>query len=162
MVRGRKPTPVALKLVEGNPGKRKLPAAPSKPAAKRGPGRPKDAVTMPKGLSAKEKATWRSLVSNAPPGVLTRADENLILQYVRAKRIYDEADQAIQEAPSLFRKWGQGLRAHPAIKVMNDQSDRMTRILSELGFSPTARARLGIGIDDGEEERDETEDKFFR
>lgn len=158
--KGRKPKPLAVKLVEGNPGKRALPK-PRKKAPPPSPvgGRPKDAVAMPHGLTDAEKRFWRAVVAVAPHGVLQRPDEALILQYVRARRIYEEANEILMAGP-LIRKYGESYRANPAIKIMNDQSDRMARILSELGFSPTARSRLGIS-DEEADAVDEDEDRFF-
>ena len=53
--RGRKPTPTAIKLLEGNPGKRPLNANEPKPAKKRPP--------VPNGWSRKPRKNgggWRS------------------------------------------------------------------------------------------------------
>lgn len=158
MTRGRKPTPVALKLVQGNPGKRAIPKPRPAPPPKKA-GRPKDAVTMPHGLDAEEKKIWNRVVKSAPVGVLTRADEEKLTAYVKARRLFDMADAFITPE-LLFREWGRGIRAHPAVKVRNDASDRMARLLSDLGFDPTARARLGVR-DEEPAAIDDDEARFF-
>lgn len=158
MVRGRKPTPVALKLVSGNPGKRALPSPTKIP--KRQAGRPKDAVAIPSTLDTAEKRIWRRIVKAAPFGVLTRADEEILTAYTYARRTFDIAVAKLKD-DGHWREYGREIRAHPAIKVKNDASDRMAKLASDLGFSPTARARLGISDEREAEEIDKTAAKFF-
>lgn len=64
-MRGRKPLPVALKLVNGNPGKRRLNLAEPRAGALKGP---------PKHLTEAERAAWRELVRAAPANVLKDSD----------------------------------------------------------------------------------------
>jgi phage terminase small subunit len=52
-MRGRKPKPTALKLIEGNPGKRPITGSEPKP--------PSTLPTCPSHLSASAKAEWKRL-----------------------------------------------------------------------------------------------------
>ena len=52
-MRGRKPKPTALKLLEGNPGKRRINGSEPKPPASR--------PTCPAHLSPSAKAEWKRL-----------------------------------------------------------------------------------------------------
>lgn len=161
MTRGRKPKPVALRLVEGNPGRRPLPKAKPKPAAiaPRSVGRPKEAVAMPYGLDAEEKKIWKRLVAASPAGVLTRADEEKLTLAVKARRLYDMADAHI--APeTILKEWGRGTRVHAAIRIRREAAAEYAKLLSDLGFDPIARTRLGIR-DDEETPVDGDEARFF-
>ena len=162
MTRGRKPTPIPLRVIQGNPGKRALPKPKPKPAAiaPRSVGRPKEAVAMPHGLDADEKKIWKRLVAASPAGVLTRADEEKLTLAVKARRLYDMADAQISPE-TMLRTWGQSLRPHPAIRIRREAALELAKLLSDLGFDPIARTRLGIRDDEDGPPVDGDEARFF-
>ena len=73
-MRGRKPKPTAIKLLEGNPGKRTLNYA-----------EPKPRVVLPRApehLSDEEKAKWKSTVKELYPlGLITAVDKDQLAMY---------------------------------------------------------------------------------
>ncbi|MFO1075946.1 MAG: hypothetical protein U1E17_25225 [Geminicoccaceae bacterium] len=68
-MRGRKPLPVALKLVTGNPGKRPLNLTEPRSGELKGP---------PRHLTEAERSAWRELVRAAPPHVLQQGDRFIL------------------------------------------------------------------------------------
>lgn len=146
-VPGRKPTPKHLKLVRNNPGKRADPPAYV-------PASPDDKPRMPVGLNDDEKTIWRRVMRNAPLGLLRAVDAELLLQWVRARALYDEASEKLRGSAMLI-KTPNGMPAQsPFLAIINRQSELMRKIGSELGFSPVARTRLGVSDDEPPETND--------
>lgn len=75
MQRGPRPKPTALKLVQGNPGKRPLPE--NEPQVIEPVGGP------PADWAPEAKALWWEIVNSAPATVLTAADRALVEIAVR-------------------------------------------------------------------------------
>ena len=67
-MRGRKPKPTALRLANGNPGKRRLRREPASAPL----------TTPPAVLSAELLPIWVEIIEAAPPGVLRMADAILV------------------------------------------------------------------------------------
>ena len=76
--RGRKPTPTAIKMLEGNPGKRPLNTKEPKPAKK--------APSCPKWLEPEAKKEWRRLAKLMEQiGILT---EKYMPPFVRNWQVF--------------------------------------------------------------------------
>ena len=85
--RGRKPTPTAIKELEGNPGKRKINEAEPKPEKKAPP--------CPKWLEPEAKKEWRRLSKQLEQiGVLTEVDQAAFASYCQAYARWKEAEAA--------------------------------------------------------------------
>jgi hypothetical protein len=74
VLRGRPPKPAQLKLISGNPGKRRINTGEPQSTPLAGP---------PKALPAQYLPVWREIVEAAPPGVLRQADVLLVELTVR-------------------------------------------------------------------------------
>jgi phage terminase small subunit len=84
-MRGRKPKPTALKLIDGNPGKR--------PIAGREPKPPATQPTCPAHLAATAKSEWKRLAGVLNEiGLLTRIDRTVLATYCQAYGRWVEAD----------------------------------------------------------------------
>ena len=153
-MRGRKPTPTALKVLQGNPGKR--------PLNRREPKPPPTAPGCPTWLSIEAKAEWRRVVPVLDQlGMLTKVDRAALATYceewatfVYAQRLVHEHGITIKvhESTSLD---GQTLyfrpTKNPALQVARDAADKVRQFASEFGLTPSARTRLEIPeADDGE------------
>ena len=95
--RGRKPKPTALKLLEGNPGKR--------PINENEPIPPKGTVKCPTWLEPEAKKEWKRLAPSLEAmGVLTQADLTAFAGYCQAYARWKEAEEFIsQHGPSSRR-----------------------------------------------------------
>lgn len=108
---GRTRKPRALRVIEGNPGKRALTKNEPKPIGKIG--------AAPEHLTANQKKLWSELVKFAAPGVLTSADRHHIEATVY---LLEEIRTGANRAASMFSIFERHLA-----KIGGNPSDR-TRI----------------------------------
>ena len=86
--RGRKPKPTALKVLEGNPGKRQLNIVEPKPKKK--------APKCPAWLDAEAKKEWRRLAKQLEDlGILTQIDMAAFAGYCEAYSRWKEAEELL-------------------------------------------------------------------
>ncbi|MXO58488.1 phage terminase small subunit P27 family [Altererythrobacter salegens] len=151
MARGRKPIPTHLKLVTGNPGKRKLPYQELRQRQRR--------LHPNRKLSSAQKKVWARVVKHAPFGLLQPIDAEVLTRYVVAACLYDEAAASIDASPVLVRAPSGYPMISPWLAVLNKQQAILQSLASELGFTPSSRARLGVR--DDHEPINDIEAKFF-
>jgi P27 family predicted phage terminase small subunit len=90
-----------------------------------------------------QRELWHQVVSNAPEGLLRKIDEPLIFAWVAATATHQIAQAELAANGYYHRSAKSGYRvSSPAIGVANRAASMMAKIASELGFSPSARARL--------------------
>lgn len=131
---GRPPKPVELKVVEGNPGKRKLTAPPKAP-----PARP----NCPAWLSDYAKTEWRYLVPILDElGLLTKVDRPALSMMCDALGDFRLAAEELNKAKTLMVKSGNRVSKHPLIQVKRDARRDAFAILGSFGMSPADRVRL--------------------
>jgi len=137
-MRGRKPQPTALKVLRGNPGRRRLPEEPQ----------PVPVVDLqpPAWLDDGAKAEWHRLAPIlARLGVLTETDTDALAAYCEAWVTWKDATQQI-------RKWGMVLkgkpgeipRVSPFVKVAHNALIQMRGLLIEFGMTPSSRAKIHV------------------
>jgi len=150
VARGRKTKPPQLKVVEGNPGKRK------KTASKRRPSPREPVPRPPSNLNTAGKAEWRR-VANAlhALGMLTKLDRGLLTAYCDSWSMYVEARKHINRSGYTEVTDNGNLIQSPWVGIANRAKVDFTRYAAQLGLDPTARARLGIG--EGEQGEDPAE-----
>ena len=94
--RGRKPKPTALKVLEGNPGKR--------PLNEYEPVPPKGTIECPDWLEEEAKREWERLAPSLEAmGVLTTADLTAFAGYCQAYARWREAEEFISQHGSIFQ-----------------------------------------------------------
>lgn len=165
---GRRPKPTHLKVVSGNPGKRKI--------NKREP-RPKRVIpACPAHLGDASKVAWGKLcVLLDRMGVLTEAD---VLALERLCDCYAE----ILECRELIARNGRTyssistgkagkteegdaepqmlLKANPAVAMLADADRRFKAYLVEFGLTPAARSKVEIKGGDGDKQEDPLQEFF--
>jgi len=134
-MRGRKPKPTRLKLIEGNPGKR--------PLNLREPHAQPKAPTCPAHLSPTAKAEWKRLCSELfYLGILTAGDRAAMAAYCQSYGRWVEAEKRLAETPTLIKLPSGYIQQSPWLTIANKQLELMHRYMSELGLTPTARTRV--------------------
>jgi len=133
---GRPPKPHHLKVIEGNPGGRRLTPLPKAPPLK---------PRMPADLSDGAKRVWRWLVPKLDDvGILTPVDalylEMLCDVVARARSARGYADAGTLTAG---RK-GEPVR-NPAAIELRQWLDLVDRFGSRFGLNPADRVRLAVG-----------------
>ncbi len=137
MIRGRRPTPTSLKVLNGNPGKRPLNGREPRPKSKIPP--------CPSYLGDVAKAEWRRLVRELDgTGLLSGLDRDVLAAYCQAYSLWVEAVEAIQRYGTMVKSPNGFPMQSPYLAVLNKQAEIMHRLGSELGLSPSARTRLHV------------------
>lgn len=139
MTAGRKPKPVEVKRLAGNPGRRPLPT--DNPKARIG------LPSMPRGLfDERTQRLWHSLGEALERnGVITELDgaafmflcmhfEMGIRAWLRMKK--DGEYQTVGDDARLV--------AHPAVKVVNEASKNFRQYAALFGVTPSDRGRLHL------------------
>ena len=134
-MRGRKPKPTRLKLLDGNPGKRPIRGDEPEP--------PGSLPTCPAHLSPTAKAEWKRLarVLNRI-GVVTQVDRAVLAAYCQAYGRWVEAERKLQETPTLIKLPSGYIQPSPWLGIANKQLELMHRCMGELGLSPVSRSRV--------------------
>lgn len=155
-MKGRKPKPSHLHLINGNPGKR---------SRNRKEPKPKRCIpSPPEHLSDKAKVAWGLLAARLDRmGVLTEADawalEELAENYVEVvairRRIATEGrTQTVETKNGDVRKI-----SNPLVIQHSDAAKRFRALMCEFGLTPSARTRVNAETD-GNEEKDPAAEFF--
>ena len=141
-MRGRKPKPTALKLAEGNPGKRRINGAEPKP--------PRSLPDCPDHLSMEAKAEWHRIAESLnQTGLLTQVDRANIAAYCQCYGRWVEAEQRLAETPPILRMPSGYIQQSPWLTISNKQLELMVKYMAELGLTPASRSRLAINMHTG-------------
>ena len=144
---GRKPKPTALKVLEGNPGKR--------PLNDREPVPPKATLKCPAWLLPEAKKEWKRLAPALEAmGVLTMADLTAFEGYCQAYARWKEAEAFITQHGSIFQTPSGYVQQVPQVSIAQQNLKIMQSFCSEFGLTPATRARIiaGAGSEDGASE----------
>ncbi len=153
MPAGRKPTPTALKLVKGNPGKRPLPK-----------NEPKPLLCVPEApfhLSDDAKAAYARFARIAfDMGTLTEADGTAL---ERMAEVYAEVlryRNLVANEGATFTSDSGLIKANPAVSMLSDADRRLRGYLVDFGMTPSARSKVQV-ISNGDEGQADPAAEFF-
>ena len=146
--RGRKPKPTALKILEGNPGKR--------PLNENEPIPPKGSIKCPTWLLPEAKKEWKRLAPSLEAmGVLTMADLTAFEGYCQAYARWKEAEEFIAQHGSIFQTPSGYVQQVPQVSIAQQNLKIMQSFCSDFGLTPATRARIiagGSGTEDVSED----------
>ncbi len=134
--KGRPPKPAHLKVIDGNPGKRRL-----APTVKAPPSRPR----APEWLPSYAKTVWRRLVPLLDEmGILTTVDRETMASYCIAVNKLKESTEALAKTGYLVqgRRKGEAVK-NPAAQHQREAMHEIATFSSMFGLSPADRQRLG-------------------
>ena len=138
MQAGRKPKPTAIKVLEGNPGKRKLNENEPKPVKKAPP--------CPKWLEPEAKKEWRRLAKALEAmGVLTEADMAAFAGYCQSYARWKEAEERITDRGLVIRTPSGYPQQVPYISIAQQYLKLMQQFAEQFGLTPAARSRIIAG-----------------
>jgi len=146
-MRGRKPRPTVLKLIEGNPGKR--------PLNHWEPLLPVDIPDCPEFLNAEARAEWdRTSQVLADMGLLTLADRSALAAYCVAYSRWVEAEGQVARFGTIVKSPHKGFpMKSPYLTVADQALEAMRKLMVEFGLTPPSRSR--IRLPDGGQAADE-------
>lgn len=136
-MRGRKPKPAALRLIEGNREHR-----PILPEPKPSPDKPR----CPKYLKGEARKAFRLIAGElGRMNLLHRSDTYVIVALaIAAGNLADSRRRWQEEGAKMTVEIGEGKPGiqNPLLGIMHRSIDKISRLSAQLGLDPTARARL--------------------
>ena len=133
--RGRKPTPTAIKMLEGNPGKRPMNESEPKPLKK--------APSCPKWLEPEAKREWRRLAKQMESiGILTDVDMAAFAGYCQAYARWKEAEEFITQHGTIVRTPSGYWPQVPQVSIAQTYLKVMSKFAEQFGLTPAARSRI--------------------
>ena len=134
-MRGRKPTPTALKLLRNNPGRRPLNTAePKPPAGRTGP---------PAYLTGAAATEWRRLAPElARLGLLTTIDRDALAAYCQTFARWRDAEAAVKKHGMVLKGRDGGPVLSPYVTIANRALAQLRGWQTEFGMTPSARSRV--------------------
>ena len=145
--RGRKPKPTALKVLEGNPGKRPLNLYEPVPEGK--------LPNCPDWLEEEAKAEWERLaVPMHNLGLLTELDLAPFAVYCQAYARWKEAEEFITQHGTIVKTPSGYWQQVPQVSIAQTYLKVMNRFAEQFGLTPASRSRIvaDIGNRDNEDE----------
>ena len=141
--------PAELKLLQGNPGGRRLP--------KREAELP-DASPVPPLLNGRAREEWdRVYPMLKRHGLLKTIDREVLICYCQAVHDYDWAVRTIRKQGRVARA-GNGTKIpHPALVIQKRAAAEILKFSAQFGMTPAARAGMDITVS----EWDADDEKFF-
>lgn len=138
-IRGRKPKPTALKVLEGNPGHR--------PLNKKEPLVKGKLPKCPSWLEDDAKKEWRRLGRVlADMGMLTEMDMTAFAGYCQAYARWKGAEEFISQHGDMVRTPNGYLQQVPQVSIAQTNLKIMLKFCEQFGLTPSARSRM-VGED---------------
>ena len=151
-LRGPAPKPTAIRIAEGNPGKRPLNRLEPKP-------RP-DEPRCPEHLDKEARREWRRLVPILlRMRVLTEADGHALANLCQAYSTMVKAQTKLSESGLLLKTPSGYVQQNPLLGIVNNCVETITKLSREFGLTPASRVRLQVAPAD--EEFDAIEKAMF-
>jgi len=154
-MRGRKPKPTALHVLNGNPSK-------IKDLGKNEPKPVPIAPKCPHWLHKNAKKEWRRIAPQLERlGLLTQVDMAALAMYCEAWAQYRDAIEFIHKKGQVYATWernmdgsvatddrGQPILRHmqqwPQVGIANKQLKNIQSLCAEFGLTPSARGRIQV------------------
>jgi P27 family predicted phage terminase small subunit len=140
MMRGRKPTPTALRILRGNPGKRRLPEDEPKP--------PVEIPDPPDHLDEVARKEWiriTGLLSQLR--LISQLDMAGIAAYCVAFSRWADAERKVAKHGIIVMSPDKKFpMKSPYLCVAESAMQEMRKLLGEFGLTPTSRSRLHVPI----------------
>ncbi len=138
--RGRKPKPTALKVLEGNPGKRPLNDKEPQPK--------KQAPRCPSWLEPEAKKERKRMAKTLETiGVLTQVDKAAFAGYCQAYARWKEAEEFLSKHGTIFKTPSGYIQQVPQVSIAQTYLKVMKDFCSEFGLTPAARTRIQVNTE---------------
>jgi len=135
-MRGRKPTPTALKILRGNPGRRPLNRREPAPARATDLAPPPELV----GVAADE---WRRLAPKLQAlGLLTEIDDRALIAYCVTWARWLEAETELRDHGLVLKGKRGAPFLSPYVKIAAQSAQQLKAWIEQFGMTPSARSRV--------------------
>jgi len=133
---GRRPTPTALKLLRGNPGKRPINRAEPCPSLE---------VVMPDWLSPDAAKHWPTVAKQLhDAGLLTSIDVTALGLYCESFARWKHANGQIARFGTIVKTPNGYPIQSPYLAIANHAHEQMVKLLAEFGMTPSSRSRCKV------------------
>lgn len=133
--RGPPPQPTNLRVLNGNPSKRPLPANEPRPK----PIAPK----CPSWLDKEAKAEWKRIAPELDRlGLLTQIDASAMAAYCQAYSRWKQAEIALNKHGTVFKTPNGYIQQLPQVAIAQKYSKIMREFCQEFGLTPASRTRI--------------------
>lgn len=138
--RGPPPQPTRLRMLKGNPGKRRLNEREPKP--------PSQIPTCPRWLSAEAKRIWRDVVSLLKTiRILTRVDRDALTAYSQTYSRWKAAEQFLDKHGEVYPIRDEHgnvkcMQQFPQVAIARNLLQVLRCYQQEFGMTPSARTRV--------------------
>ena len=138
-IRGPAPKPTAVKILQGKPGHRPLPANEPKPAAGRLP-------SAPRFLGDEARKEWKRLAPRLyAVGLLTEADHDALALYCETWATWKRAEEQVRRKGEVVKTTNGNVIQNPYLAIANRAKRDALLLLREFGMTPSARSRVNVG-----------------
>jgi P27 family predicted phage terminase small subunit len=140
-MRGRKPKPTLLKVLDGNPGKR--------PLNEREPSAPPGIPECPAWLDEEAKAEWERVIPELQEmGLLSSADRAALAAYCTAWSRWVEAEAQVKKFGTVVKSPEKGFpMKSPYLSIADQALETMRKLMVEFGLTPSSRSRIKVPED---------------
>jgi P27 family predicted phage terminase small subunit len=136
-MRGRKPIPTELKILQGTARADRMNGSEPKPEVM--------VPECPAHLNDEAKAEWNRLAPQlAQLRILTALDMAVLAAYCVSFSRWADAERHVQESGAVVRSPAGYPQVSPWLSVAHESLRQMRAFAVELGLSPSSRARLSI------------------
>lgn len=135
-MRGRKPKPTFLRVLDGNASHRPINGEEPKPAG--------DLLEPPDWMSESQKDSWRYAIRSAPTGLLKHLDRSVLSVWVVAEDLHRFAAMKVSGRPLVRAGENGAWMQNPYLPIQNKQAAIMLKAASEMGFTPSSRTRVRV------------------
>jgi P27 family predicted phage terminase small subunit len=136
-MRGRKPKPTHLRIIDGNAGHRAINHAEPQPVG--------DLLEAPEWMSESQRASWNYAIQHAPKGLLKNVDRSVLVAYAVAEALHAEAAQKVARFGPIIKAPITGIPMQsPYLAIVNKQAAIMMKAAAEMGLTPSSRSRVRI------------------
>ena len=136
-MRGRKPKPTALKILQGNPGKRAL--------NKFEPEVPQEMPECPDWIGKRAKKYWIQYAEELnKSGLLSRVDGSAFGAFCNALGMLEAANKDIDRRGHLINDVMKGKIKNPSVGIAKDAWAAIKAFSVEFGLTPSSRSRVVV------------------
>lgn len=158
MIRGQKPKPTALKILEGNRGRRPLNDREPKPPVALPP--------PPDHLDAVAIREWRRVCKQLYElGIMSRLDVAILACYCDSYSEWVHFKRDIRTRGTIISNRKRGRVVNPMIRLAMQAKRELARYAVELGITPSARSRVRVDeipkLETEEDEAGRDRDEFL-
>ena len=136
-MRGRKPKPTVLKLLDGNPGKRRI--------NDREPTAPAGIPEPPDWLDDGARAEWFRIVKDLDGmGLLSPADHAMLEAYCTTYSRFVQAEVQVRKYGPIVKSPNGFAQTSPYLTVANQALEALRKLSVEFGLTPSSRSRIRL------------------